>query len=105
SDNWLWFVQRLKADLVLGDGSRFVLISDGSKGLISAVKAELPNAEHRRCVKHIVDNLKKKHKNKDFLKPMVWNLAWAYNKTQYKAELQNLKDYNMSLYDDVMKKE
>lgn len=73
SDNWLWFVQRLKADLVLGDGSRFVLISDGSKvsislldflishmlislihhhyyliqGLISAVKAELPNAEHR----------------------------------------------------------
>lgn len=131
SDNWLWFVQRLKADLVLGDGSRFVLISDGSKvsislldflilhllislihhhyyliqGLISAVKAELPNAEHRRCVKHIVDNLKKKHKNKDFLKPMVWNLAWAYNKTQYKAELRNLKDYNMSLYDDVMKKE
>lgn len=30
-DNWLWFLQRLKADLKLEDGERFVLISDKSK--------------------------------------------------------------------------
>ncbi|XP_018514420.1 uncharacterized protein LOC108871883 [Brassica rapa] len=105
ADNWLWFIKRLKFDLSLGDGSKYVLISDSSKGLISAIKSELPKAEHRRYVKHIVENLKKKHKNKDFLKPRVWNLAWSYNTTEYKEQLEKLKDYSMSLYEDVMKEE
>ncbi|XP_048600050.1 uncharacterized protein LOC106453970 [Brassica napus] len=105
ADTWLWFIKRLKHDLSLGDGSKYVLLSDSSKGLISAIKSELPNAEHRRCVKHIVENLKKKHKKKQFLKPRVWNLAWSYNKTQFKEELTKLQDYSMSLYDDVMKLE
>ncbi|XP_056846567.1 uncharacterized protein LOC108834338 [Raphanus sativus] len=105
TDTWLWFIKRLKYDLSLGDGSNYVLLSDSSKGLISAIQSELPNAEHRRCVKHIVENLKKKHKNKSFLKPRVWNLAWSYNKTQFKEELAKLQDYSMSLYDDVMKRE
>ena len=56
-------------------------------------------------MKHIVENLKKKHKNKDFLKPRVWNLAWSYNTTEYKEKLEKLKDYSMSLYEDVMKEE
>lgn len=56
-------------------------------------------------MKHIVENLKKKHKNKDFLKPRVWNLAWSYNTTEYKEQLEKLKDYSMSLYEDVMKEE
>ncbi|XP_033148218.1 uncharacterized protein LOC103837053 [Brassica rapa] len=102
---WLWFIKRLKHDLSLGDGSTYVLLSDSSKGLISAIKSELPNAEHRRCVKHIIENLKKKHKKKPFLKPRVWNLAWSYSHTQFKEELKKLQDYSMSLYEDVMKEE
>ena len=75
------------------------------QGLISAIKQELPQTEHRRCVKYIVENLKKKHKKKDFLKTKVWNLAWSYNPTQFKEELSKLKDHSMSLYEDVMKEE
>ncbi|CAA7034412.1 unnamed protein product [Microthlaspi erraticum] len=67
-DNWLWFVKNLKADLGLEDGDGYVMISDRCKGLLSAVKAELPKAEHRMCVKHIVENLKKNHAKKDLLK-------------------------------------
>lgn len=75
------------------------------QGLISAIESELPKAEHRRCVKHIVENLKKKHKKKDLLKLVVWNLAWSYNTTQYGENLTKMQEYSMSLYDDVMKLE
>ncbi|XP_018448497.1 uncharacterized protein LOC108819996 [Raphanus sativus] len=105
SDTWLWFIKQLKRDLKLGDGEKFVLLSDSSKGLISAIEYELPKAEHRRFVKHIVENLKNKHKKKDLLKLMVWNLAWSYNTTQFEEQLMKMQDYSMSLYDDVMKLE
>lgn len=36
-DNWLWFLQQLKADLKLQDGEGFVLISDKSKVCINIV--------------------------------------------------------------------
>lgn len=75
------------------------------QGLISAIEYELPKAEHRRFVKHIVENLKNKHKKKDLLKLMVWNLAWSYNTTQFEEQLMKMQDYSMSLYDDVMKLE
>ncbi|XP_010489152.1 PREDICTED: uncharacterized protein LOC104766878 [Camelina sativa] len=102
-DNWLWFLNQLKVDLNLKDGTAYVIISDRCKGLFSAVKTALPNAEHRPCVKHIVENLKKKHANKDLLKKHVWNLAWSYSYEEYKTNLAMLRAYNISLYEDVMK--
>ncbi|ANM69021.1 mutator transposase MUDRA protein [Arabidopsis thaliana] len=38
ADNWLWFLNQLKHDLELKDGSGYVVISDRCKGIISAVK-------------------------------------------------------------------
>ncbi|CAE6224026.1 unnamed protein product [Arabidopsis arenosa] len=105
ADNWHWFVKQIKKDLGLEDGSRFVIISDRSKGLLSAVKSELPNAEHRMCVKHIIENLKKNHAKKDMLKPLVWRLAWSYNPKAFAANLENLKRYDLELYNDVMKEQ
>ncbi|KAG7593720.1 Zinc finger SWIM-type [Arabidopsis thaliana x Arabidopsis arenosa] len=105
ADNWLWFLNQLKHDLNLKDGSGYVVISDRCKGIISAVKSALPNAEHRPCVKHIVENLKKRHGSLDLLKKLVWNLAWSYSDSQYKANLNEMRAYIMSLYEDVMKEE
>ena len=48
TDSWLWFIKKLKHDLVLQDGNGFVIISDRSKGLKSAMESELPKAEHRK---------------------------------------------------------
>jgi len=36
AENWLWFVQQIKKDLNLEDGSRFVILSDRSKVRISS---------------------------------------------------------------------
>ncbi|XP_010445478.1 PREDICTED: uncharacterized protein LOC104728148 [Camelina sativa] len=105
TDNWLWFLNQLKADLNLKDGSDYVVLSDHCKGIISAVKSVLPNAENRPRVKHIVENLKKKHANKDYLKKHVWNLAWSYSEAEYKINLNAMRAYSLSLYEDVMKEE
>ena len=75
------------------------------QGIISAVKSALPNAEHRPCVKHIVENLKKRHASKDLLKKFVWNLAWSYSDAEYKQNLNEMRAYSMDLYEDVMKEE
>lgn len=75
------------------------------QGLISAVKNELPNAEHRMCVKHIVENLKKNNLNKDRLKELVWKLAWSYTEKQFEMHLNMLRGYDLALYNDVMKEQ
>ncbi|XP_019087271.1 PREDICTED: uncharacterized protein LOC104727518 [Camelina sativa] len=50
-------------------------------GLISSVQTELPKAEHRFC-----------------------QLAWSYNKTEFKENLNKVKEYNVDVYDSVIKK-
>ncbi|CAA7055896.1 unnamed protein product [Microthlaspi erraticum] len=99
------FMKNLKADLGLEDGSGYVIISDRCKGLLSSVKAELPKAEHRFCVKHIYENLKKNHAGKDLLKKYVWNVAWSCTMTAYRKNLQKLKEYDVPLFEDVLKME
>ncbi|KAG7583923.1 Zinc finger PMZ-type [Arabidopsis suecica] len=74
-------------------------------GLISSVQKELPKAEHRFCVKHIIENLKNKHPKKDLIKPLIWQLAWSYNKTEFKENLNNVKEYSIDVYNLVMKKQ
>ncbi|XP_023644226.1 uncharacterized protein LOC111832118 [Capsella rubella] len=48
--NWLWFVNKVKADLGLGDGEGYIIVSDRQKGVIRAVQIELPKIEHIGCV-------------------------------------------------------
>ncbi|CAA7042140.1 unnamed protein product [Microthlaspi erraticum] len=57
TDNWLWFMNKIKADLGLEDGDNYILISDRQKGLISAARTTLPKIEHRMCVRHIYGNM------------------------------------------------
>ncbi|KAG7553248.1 Zinc finger SWIM-type [Arabidopsis thaliana x Arabidopsis arenosa] len=103
TENWLWFVQRLKIDLGLNDGDGFIMISDRQKGLIRAVELELPKIEHRMCVRHIYANLKKNHASKKQMKPLIWNLAWSYNEAQFKQRLERIFAYDTVVYDEVMK--
>lgn len=69
------------------------------------MKSELPNVEHRMCVKHIIENLKKNHAKKDLLKPLVWQLAWSYTSSEYEENIHKLRQYSMTLYEDVMKEQ
>ncbi|GJV78097.1 RNA-directed DNA polymerase, eukaryota, reverse transcriptase zinc-binding domain protein [Tanacetum coccineum] len=55
TENWEWFLQHLRQDLDLKDGTGVALISDGHKGIIQAVKRVVPNVEHRSFFKVGVD--------------------------------------------------
>ncbi|GJX91548.1 chloramphenicol acetyltransferase-like domain-containing protein [Tanacetum coccineum] len=58
TDNWCWFLALLHDDLKLQQGTGLTLISDGHKGLHEAVRDWMPNAEHRKCTRHIYANSK-----------------------------------------------
>nr|GFA88485.1 hypothetical protein [Tanacetum cinerariifolium] len=60
-DNCGWFLHLLHDDLSLNDGNEIAIISDSHKGLIDAVNDWLPEAEHRKCTRHIYANFKKKY--------------------------------------------
>ncbi|XP_010431336.1 PREDICTED: uncharacterized protein LOC104715642 [Camelina sativa] len=94
TDNWSWFVNRLKIDLELGDGDGYIMVSDRQKDLIKAVELELPKIEHRKCVRHIYGNLKKRHPDKKRLKKLLWDLAWCYNSKDYEEALERIHAYN-----------
>ncbi|XP_019084322.1 PREDICTED: uncharacterized protein LOC104709673 [Camelina sativa] len=97
TDNWSWFVNRLKIDLELGDGDGYIMVSDRQKGLIKAVELELPKIEHRKCVRHIYGNLKKTHPNKKQLKKLLWDLAWSYNTRDYEEGLERIHAYDSKI--------
>ncbi|CAD5315330.1 unnamed protein product [Arabidopsis thaliana] len=103
TDNWVWFMKLLKEDFDLSDGEGFIMISDRQKGLIKAVQLELPKIEHRMCVQHIYGNLKKTYGSKTMIKPLLWNLAWSYNETEYKQHLEKIRCYDTKVYESVMK--
>ncbi|GKA53875.1 calcium/proton exchanger [Tanacetum coccineum] len=61
ADNWGWFLHLLHDDLSLNDGNGITIISDSHKGLIDAVNDWFPEAEYRKCTRHIYANFKKKY--------------------------------------------
>ncbi|XP_010431263.1 PREDICTED: uncharacterized protein LOC104715567 [Camelina sativa] len=90
ADNVIYPMAWLKIDLELGDGDGYIMVSDRQKGLIKAVELELPKIEHRKCVRHIYGNLKKRHPDKKRLKKLLWDLAWAFHKIgSYCEDVEN----------------
>ncbi|XP_010534027.1 PREDICTED: uncharacterized protein LOC104809682 [Tarenaya hassleriana] len=77
-DSWTWFVQKLKADLSLGDGQNITILSDKQKGLLNAIHHELPRAEHRMGARHIYANWKKSFKSLE-LKCLFWRIATSFH--------------------------
>ncbi|GAA0155316.1 hypothetical protein LIER_13073 [Lithospermum erythrorhizon] len=57
TDSWTWFMRLLKEDLMMDrEPDSWILMTDQQKGLEIAIKNELPDAEHRLCVKHLQAN-------------------------------------------------
>nr|KAJ0226268.1 hypothetical protein LSAT_V11C100029930 [Lactuca sativa] len=55
-----WFLEHIGDDLELGINSNYTSISDRKKGLHTAICKLFPNAEHKYCIRHIHDNVRKK---------------------------------------------
>ncbi|XP_052627473.1 uncharacterized protein LOC128134097 [Lactuca sativa] len=74
--SWKWFLEKLGDDLELGSNSNYTFISDRQKGLQIAVDQLFPNAEHRYCIRHIHDNMRKKWGQTEY-KDHLWRCASA----------------------------
>ncbi|XP_010557976.1 PREDICTED: uncharacterized protein LOC104826793 [Tarenaya hassleriana] len=101
-DTWAWFIRKIKSDLGLGDGQNLTLLSDKQKGLINAVKYELPCAEHRMCARHMYANWKKNFKGPD-LKDIFWKTVYSYHQGQYKNAMEEMKTINPLAYGAMLR--
>ncbi|GKB15912.1 hypothetical protein Tco_0849835, partial [Tanacetum coccineum] len=104
TENWEWFLQHLRQDLDLKDGTGVALISDGHKGIIQAVKRVVPNVEHRLCARHIYANFCKKYGG-----VVYRNLFWAASKTtnhdKWVHIMGQLKEVNEEAHQYLMERE
>ncbi|KAL7598870.1 hypothetical protein Lser_V15G23623 [Lactuca serriola] len=88
--SWKWFLENLGDDLELGSNSNYTFISDRQKGLQIAVDQLFPNVEHRYCIRHIHDNVRKKWGQTEY-RDHLWRCASATTI----PELENLmKDFS-----------
>lgn len=100
TESWVWFIQLLKKDFNLKNGDGFTLVSDRQK----AVHQELPKVEHRMCARHVYGNLKKDFPKQPKMTKLFWHLVESHNKGDYGISLANIKDFNVDVYDGVMKR-
>ncbi|XP_010506952.1 PREDICTED: uncharacterized protein LOC104783503 [Camelina sativa] len=100
-DTWGWFLQKLKLDLNLGIGKNLTIISDKQKGLVIAVTAELPQAEHRMCARHMYANWKKSFNRSEY-KNLFWGVAYSYHEGEYEKNMQMVHAYDPAAYEALL---
>ena len=65
-DTWTWFMTQLYK--AIGNLLLLAICTDACKGLEKAVKDVFPNAEHRECFRHLMQNFIKRFDGDIFLK-------------------------------------
>ncbi|CAD5320933.1 unnamed protein product [Arabidopsis thaliana] len=96
-DNWDWFLKKLSESLGLCEMVNLALISDKQSGLVKAIHNVLPQAEHRQCSKHIMDNWKRDSHDME-LQRLFWKIARSYTIEEFNTHMANLKSYNPQAY-------
>ena len=71
---------------------------------MNAVDQILPNVEHRMCARHIYGNLKKMFPRQHEMKNLFWAVAESCTTQQYEASLEEVKRYDMRLFEAIMEK-
>ena len=74
--NWIWFMQRLRD--AIGSPVGLAICTDAGQGVMAGVKEVFPNAEHRKCMVHLVSNFKKRYNGKIF-EDHLWPAAYSWS--------------------------
>ncbi|XP_010468532.1 PREDICTED: uncharacterized protein LOC104748622 [Camelina sativa] len=96
-DNWDWFLRHLSASLDLVTMTSLALILYKQSGLVKAISNILPQAEHRQCARHIMDNWKRDSHNQE-LQHIFWRIAHSYTTGKFNDNMAELKQYNPQAY-------
>jgi zinc finger SWIM domain-containing protein 3 len=75
TENWTWFMNQLR--MAIGTPLGLTISSDACKGLATAIASEFPDSEHRECMRHLMENFKKRYHGDVFTNHM-WPAAKAY---------------------------
>ena len=103
SVSWAWFVSLLASDLGMQDGSGWCLILDQQKGLVDAIKAYLPLAEHRLCARLVYANLRKTYKGLQFRK-LFWAIAKSTTQVEFEHNMKLMKELDSGAWAFLVKK-
>ncbi|GJW05626.1 mutator type transposase [Tanacetum coccineum] len=98
TESWTWFLTQLGDDLELYRNSNFTFVSDRQKGIIPAIANLFPNAEHRYCVKHIHENMKKRW-NGNAYKELLWTAASTTTVPEFQKAMEKLKEFSKEAYE------
>ncbi|KAD4888939.1 hypothetical protein E3N88_21012 [Mikania micrantha] len=87
----------LREDLGLEINANFTFISDRQKGIIPAIAYEFPSAQHRYCVRYILQNMKLQWRGKAD-KDMLWGIATITTVEYFTKKMEELKEMNEGCY-------
>jgi transposase-like protein len=76
NENWIWFMQRLREAIGCPAGMTFS--TDCGLAVMNGVSEVFPDAEHRECMWHLVQNFKKRYSGKVF-DEHLWQAAYSWN--------------------------
>ncbi|GKF25634.1 hypothetical protein Tco_0081528, partial [Tanacetum coccineum] len=68
------------------------------QGIIPAIANLFPNAEHRYCVKHIHENMKKRW-NENAYKELLWTAASTTTVPEFQKAMEKLKEFSKEAYE------
>ncbi|XP_052621717.1 uncharacterized protein LOC111896686 [Lactuca sativa] len=100
-NSWTWFLTNLGDNLGLYANSNFTFISDRQKGLLPALEKLFPATEHRYCLRHLHENMKRKWRGKEF-KDCLWPCATCTTIPQFNSAMEELKKLNRRAHCDAL---
>ncbi|CAI9280018.1 unnamed protein product [Lactuca saligna] len=87
-ESWKWFLDNLGDDLDLGRNLNFTFIS-----LHTAVEQLFPNVEHRYCIRHIYDNIRKRWRQTEY-RDHLWRCASATTIPEFEHLMKEFSQYD-----------
>ncbi|CAI9284036.1 unnamed protein product [Lactuca saligna] len=98
TDSWKWFLECITDDLDLYANSKFTFISHRQKVWIVGCHSQLfPCAEHRICLGHIHDNMRKTWRTNEY-KEHLWNCATTTTVPEFNHRMQQFSSYDIEAY-------
>ncbi|XP_059629954.1 uncharacterized protein LOC132272902 [Cornus florida] len=91
NDSWKWFLDHLHK--FLGDTATnmpWTFMSDGQKGILTALSAIFAQAITRRCCKHIYANFRTRWPGVKY-KKLFWEAINAYNEEDFKIAMRQIE--------------
>ena len=77
--------------------NRLLLIGLHLQGLGSAIEEVVPGVEHRHCVRHLHNNMKKLHPGQS-IKNRFWACARSSYMRRFESEMEILREYDRNAH-------